>query len=76
MGRKSIHSAKAGLVLLALVIPMSLSAQEQVERYEVGRALPPHDPGQTLVAMTLDDAISRALESNLDIYEQAVTVDL
>ena len=67
MRRKSIHSAKARLVLLALVIPMSLSAQEQVDRYEVGRALPPLDPGQTLVAMTLNDAISRALESNLDI---------
>ncbi len=67
MSRKSILSAKAGLVLLALVIPMSLSAQVEVERYQMGRALPPLEPGQTYVEMTLNDAISRALESNLDI---------
>ena len=55
---------------LALVIPMSLSAQQQlrqVERYEIGEALPPLDPGKTLVSMTLDEAIARALELNLDI---------
>jgi outer membrane protein TolC len=67
MSRKSIHSAKAGLLLLALVIPMSLSAQVEVDRYEMGRALPPSEPGQVLVEMTLGGAISRALESNLNI---------
>ncbi len=59
---------------LALAAPSGLSGQEparqqqpQQEPYVVGRALPPVEAGRTLVAMTLDDAIARALESNLDI---------
>jgi outer membrane protein TolC len=60
-----------GLVLAA---PLGLSGQEparqqqpQQEPYVVGRALPPVEAGRMLVTMTLDQAIERALESNLDI---------
>jgi outer membrane protein TolC len=52
---------------LALALPLGISGQEEQEPYQVGRALPPMDPGATLVEMTLNDAISRALEMNLDI---------
>jgi outer membrane protein TolC len=54
------------LVGLALVIPMGLSGQEEGEGYEVGTALPPGDPG-TLVEITVEEAIERALQMNLDI---------
>jgi len=56
------------LVGLALVIPMGLSGQQETaEPYVVGTALPPVDQDGTLVDITLDDAIARALELNLDI---------
>jgi outer membrane protein TolC len=60
-------------VSLALALPAGLEGQNvagqqrQVEPYVVGQALPPVDPGRTLIPMTLEDAIARALESNLDI---------
>jgi outer membrane protein TolC len=38
-----------------------------VDRYQVGAALPPHDPSRELVTLTLEQAIERALEMNLDI---------
>ena len=66
MIRKSKHCA-VWIVGLALVIPMGLSGLQEAEPYEVGRALPPLDTGRTLVDITLDDAIARALERNLDI---------
>ena len=65
MTRKSNRCA-AWLVGLALVIPMGLSGQEG-DPYEVGRALPPVQPGGTLVEITVEDAIERALQMNLDI---------
>ena len=59
---------------LALVVPAGLEAQvtvgnerDQEAPYVVGQALPPVDPGKTLVPMTLEEAIARALETNLDI---------
>lgn len=66
MRRKSIQSAAVLAMGLALLGPMTLSAQEQ-DRYEMGRALPPLDPGKVLVNLTLQEAIDRALASNLDI---------
>lgn len=61
----------AGLLVvgLTLAIPQALPGQEEqeVEDYQIGTALPPMDPGGTLVEMTLDQAIARALEMNLDI---------
>lgn len=59
---------------LALAIPVNASAQvpaaaqtPQEDPYVVGRAVPPVDPGSTLVELTLEQAIARALERNLDI---------
>jgi outer membrane protein TolC len=53
---------------------VGLDAQERpgvgdlpVDRYQVGTALPPQDPGRDLVTLTLDQAVERALEMNLDI---------
>jgi len=77
--RKSMFGAKAGMLVLTFVltlaVPSSVTAQEptrvgvqaQLDRYQVGEALPPLDPGKTLVPMSLEDAINRALERNLDI---------
>ncbi|MDT8368680.1 MAG: TolC family protein [Longimicrobiales bacterium] len=39
----------------------------EVEPYEVGEARPPVEPGTPILEMTLEDAINRALESNLGI---------
>ena len=39
----------------------------QAEPYVVGQALPPLDPGSTLMEMTLEEAVTRALEVNLTI---------
>lgn len=72
MRRKSIRSAEMVLVGLALLVPVILPAQEP-DRYEVGRALPPLDPGKTLVNLTLREAIDRALEMNLDIQTVRLT---
>ena len=55
------------LVGLALVIPMGLSGQQEADPYEVGTALPPLDAGGTLVEISLDEAVARALDRNLDI---------
>ena len=66
MTRKSNRCA-VWLVSLALVIPMGLSGLQEGEGYEVGRALPPVDAGRDLVEITIDDAIQRALELNLDV---------
>ena len=55
------------LFSLALVIPMGLSGQQEGEGYEVGAALPPVDPDRIRVEISLEDAIARALEMNLDV---------
>ena len=61
-----MRGANVWSVGLALLIPLTLSAQDP-DRYEVGRALPPLDPDRPLVNLSLQDAIDRALEMNLDI---------
>ncbi|MGD8320763.1 MAG: TolC family protein [Gemmatimonadota bacterium] len=68
---------------MALAIPVALSGQERpdtvrpgLEPYTVGEALPPTEPGQTLVNMTVDDAIARALESNLDIQTAKLSPEI
>jgi len=67
MSRKKRISAGLGALILALVVPNWLSGQQEPTRYQVGQAQPPLAPGGTLVEMTLEDAIARALEMNLDI---------
>ncbi|HUF69557.1 MAG TPA: TolC family protein [Longimicrobiales bacterium] len=70
------------LVGLALAIPMGVAAQDptrpvpQVEPYQVGHALPPVDPGATILNMTLEDAIQRALETNLDIQSARLNPEI
>ena len=71
---KHMRGAGVGALALALVFPGVLAAQQVPDTtrpglapYLVGEALPPVDEGTPLVAMTLDDAIARALQSNLDI---------
>ena len=67
MRRNSIRSAVGSLLCVALVLPLGLSAQAEPEPYQMGRALPPTPAEGTLVEMTLEGAIARALEMNLDI---------
>ena len=64
MTRKSNRCA-VWLVGLALVIPMGLFGQQEGDTYEVGEALPP--PGRPMVEITIEEAVARALELNLDI---------
>jgi outer membrane protein TolC len=72
------------LALLVLTGPMAASAQEDalgsivegVDRYEVGTALPPMDEGDELVTMTLEQAISRANEVNLDIQTARLSPEM
>lgn len=61
---------------LAILIPTAVQAQDtpaaggegtQLPAYEVGRALPPVPEGGTMLSLTLEEAIERALEANLDI---------
>ena len=43
------------------------------DRYVVGRALPPDTPGQQRVDMSLQQAIDRAIEKNLDIQREKLS---
>jgi len=70
IGKSRIGEKKQSVVWLfslALVIPLGLSGQQEGDPYEVGNAVPPLDPGRTLVDITVEEAIDRALEMNLDI---------
>jgi outer membrane protein len=71
---KCSHASGAAVAALLLVLPAGLAGQDvpdslalEVETYEVGQARPPLDPGATLRNMTLEEAVSRALEVNLNI---------
>ncbi|MGE0160215.1 MAG: TolC family protein [Gemmatimonadales bacterium] len=55
-----------------MFVTTGVSAQEAPDRYEVGRAAPPADPGRETVTMTLEQAIDRALETNLDIQSARI----
>ncbi|HET9947794.1 MAG TPA: TolC family protein [Longimicrobiales bacterium] len=63
--------AAAWTLIAALGGAAGLQAQEPAPTgegdYQVGTALPPHEPDTELVSMTLAQAIDRALEMNLDI---------
>ena len=59
--------AAAAILGISKALSTGLSAQEAPDGYEVGRALPPSDPGRETIALTLEQAIERALETNLDI---------
>ena len=62
----------AGALVLALVLPARSGAQEptpvaSIERYQVGTAQPPLEEGRALVTLTLQEAVERALERNLNV---------
>lgn len=65
-----------------LAVPSASPAQElpaaepRVEPYTVGEALPPLEPGETVMEMSLDDAIARALESNLAIQSVRLSPEI
>lgn len=65
--------------LSAALVPGSLFAQNdtiprpQVETYVVGDARPPDGTGGPVVDLSLEDAISRAMESNLSIQSARLT---
>lgn len=67
----TISKLGACALALALVLPSPARAQQEpaleLDTYEVGVARPPAEPGQVVVEMTLQDAIDRALENNLNI---------
>ncbi len=73
----------AWAVVAALAVPAVAGAQQATpsggiqvqaqDRYVVGHALPPELPGSPRVDLTLQEAIERALEKNLDI--QRVKLD-
>ena len=44
-----------------------------VDRYVVGQALPPSEPGTTLLDLTLEQAMEMALEKNLDLKAARLT---
>jgi len=62
-----IQHCAVWFVGLAFVIPVGVSGQTEEGAYEVGTALPPLGPGRTPVDITVDQAIARALDLNLDI---------
>lgn len=76
---KYLHGAPALALLLALGTSSALRAQEptpgqaRLDPYVVGSSPPPGDPGRPLVAMTLEDAVERALANNLDIATVQLT---
>jgi outer membrane protein TolC len=72
--KKIVH--RIGILALALAagLPSILEAQQvpagaalELDPYVVGEARPPVDPGAPFIEMTLQEAIDRALENNLDI---------
>ncbi len=67
MWRNRNARALTGIAFVTLLLPLSILGQEEPPQYEVGRALPPTVEGRSMVAMTLDEAVERALRSNLDI---------
>ena len=78
--RTALESAKVWISALAIAAPAAAWAQTtsaaqtpaapqtpQVDRYIVGQARPPENPAMPMVEMTLEQAIERALEKNLDL---------
>jgi outer membrane protein TolC len=76
MWRMKIFGAALTIPFLALIIPTGLVAQTGEEAYEMGRALPPPPPTGELLEMTLEEAIARALELNLNIQAARLDPDI
>lgn len=67
MRRNPTRRSLAVALAIVFILPLGLVAQEEPDRYQVGRALPPLDPGETPLNLSLREAIDLALEMNLDI---------
>lgn len=76
---KQMASVVVGAVVSMAAVPAAALAAQQVtpasgaqtqDRYVVGRALPPEAPGTQRVDLSLEQAIERALEKNLDIQRE------
>ncbi|MGD2122726.1 MAG: TolC family protein [Gemmatimonadota bacterium] len=76
MRRMRILSAITLASCAALVLSPRISAQEEPEPYAIGRALPPLPADGSLLEMTLEEAIARALEMNLDIQSARLNPDI
>ncbi len=74
-------STMTGLVAVVMLVLSAAPATAQdplpeVEPYEVGTALPPVAEGDVVVRMSLDEAIERALQANLNIQSVRLTPTL
>ncbi len=67
MTRKILRNPGGLVWLMLLTAPLTVGAQQQGQRYEVGRARPPLDPGKEMVDLSLEQAVNRALERNLNL---------
>jgi outer membrane protein TolC len=76
MRRKRIRRATGLACFFALIAPLGLNGQEETDTYEIGRALPPLPASGELLEMTLEEAIARALEMNLDIQVARLNPDI
>ena len=79
--RTALESAKVWISALAIAAPAAAWGQSPaaaqtpatsqqtapIDRYVVGQARPPENPKMPTVDMTLEQAIERALEKNLDL---------
>jgi len=81
---KQMSNVMVWAVVAVVSVPMAARAEQAVQqagqtggvqvqaqdRYVVGRALPPETPGSQRLDVSLDQAIERALEKNLDIQRE------
>ena len=79
---RHIHPSPLVVFLLGIAVPAALYGQEEVEpmleheAYEVGLAEPPTDESTIMVSLTLQEAIQRALETNLDIQSARLNPEI
>jgi outer membrane protein len=80
---KHRRGATTWVLAVGLAVPGFASGQQRpdttppgLQPYIVGQALPPVEAGGKLVAMSLEDAIARALKSNLDIQTVRLNPDI
>ncbi|TVP42353.1 MAG: TolC family protein [Gemmatimonadales bacterium] len=65
-----------------LLAPSTAAAVQQTgappapQSYEVGRALPPAVPGSTVIELTLEEAVDRALENNLGLQSARLNPEI
>ncbi|MGH7485805.1 MAG: TolC family protein, partial [bacterium] len=52
--------------------PSAPQAQQPIDRYIVGQAKPPEQPGSPMIDLTLEKAIQIALDNNLDLQSARI----